>query len=137
MNELIAEPELGEEVWPKLSICGAVGTVLGLGLGCLLSLVMELRTEPCEARGCRDSQRRSNHFGHSDTDSAQEHSHQASHRGSGFDGGADRLRVACASVSGSGDLSWFANVALLRAGGIDARVIATTSPRRVTVSRPS
>jgi succinoglycan biosynthesis transport protein ExoP len=42
VNELIKEPELGEEVWPKLSICGALGTLGGMALGLCLALMMEL-----------------------------------------------------------------------------------------------
>ena len=42
VNELIKEPELGEEVWPKLSICGALGTLGGMALGLSLALFLEL-----------------------------------------------------------------------------------------------
>ena len=43
VNELILEPEIGEEVWPKVSICGLLGTMGGLLLGCLGAFVSEIR----------------------------------------------------------------------------------------------
>lgn len=45
VNEVIELPELGEEVWPKLSICLALGTILGLVLGGAGAFVAELRDQ--------------------------------------------------------------------------------------------
>ncbi len=43
VNEVIKEPELGIEVWPKLSICGALGTLGGLVFGFLGAFTSEMR----------------------------------------------------------------------------------------------
>ncbi len=43
VNELILEPEIGEEVSPKISICGLLGTMGGLLLGCMGAFVSEIR----------------------------------------------------------------------------------------------
>jgi len=43
INEVIAPAELGEEVWPSLPICLALGTMLGLALGGGGATVAEMR----------------------------------------------------------------------------------------------
>lgn len=43
INEVIAPAELGEEVWPSLPICLALGTMLGLALGSGGATVAEMR----------------------------------------------------------------------------------------------
>lgn len=50
LHEVIADAELGQKVWPKLSICGAIGTILGLGLGGFFALFAELRNDSLRSK---------------------------------------------------------------------------------------
>lgn len=43
VNETIRKPMVGQEIWPKLPICAALGTVLGLVLAGCVAIVMELQ----------------------------------------------------------------------------------------------
>jgi capsular exopolysaccharide synthesis family protein len=43
INELVMEPEVGEEVWPKKSVCGLVGTFGGGLMGLMFGFLFELR----------------------------------------------------------------------------------------------
>jgi capsular exopolysaccharide synthesis family protein len=52
VNELIKKPMEGEEIWPKLPICAALGTLAGLLLGGLAAAVLELRNR--SVRSVRD-----------------------------------------------------------------------------------
>ena len=49
-HETIAEAELGQKVWPRLSICLAIGTIMGLGLGGLAALVSEYRNDSLRSK---------------------------------------------------------------------------------------
>ncbi len=129
MNELIAEPELGEEVWPKLSICGAVGTVLGLGLGCLLSLVMELRNRTL--RSTEDVETVSGVPIISVIPTLTQHKSIRIKRAIAARGSTVAPIVYALHAPQSQEAEIFRGLRtslFFRAGGIDARVIATTSP---------